>query len=101
MEPSLDPELEAAAEEELALAAALFWRDLVALTPWGDSFEGFGPCGGAVVFERSYLWNDEPGGDILCEVTAYRDAARYRQGVRRTCLIPGPSQSDRGSAGLR
>jgi len=43
-----------------------------------------------VTFERSYLWNDQPGGDILCEVTAYRGASRYASGVRRTQIIPRP-----------
>ena len=59
-----DPELEAAAEEELALAVALDWAALAGLVPWGDSYEGFGPAGGALVLERGYLWNAEPGGDI-------------------------------------
>jgi hypothetical protein len=90
MDPILDPELAAAAAEELSLATALHWRDLVSLTPWGDSYEGFGPSGGAVTFERSYLWNDQPGGDILCEVTAYRGASRYDAGARRTQIIPRP-----------
>jgi hypothetical protein len=87
MDQTVDPELEAAAEEELALAAALGWRDLAELVPWGDSYEGFGPSGGPVVFERSYLWNDQPGGDILCEVTAHRGASRYDRGARRSRLI--------------
>ena len=90
MDQTFDPELDAAADEELALATALFWRDLVALTPWGDTYEGFGPSGGAVTFERSYLWNDEPGGDILCEVTAYRGQKRYDRGVRKSELIRRP-----------
>jgi hypothetical protein len=90
MDQTLDPELDAAADEELALATALFWRDLVTLTPWGDTYEGFGPSGGAVTFERSYLWNDEPGGDILCEVTAYRGQTRYDRGVRKIELIRRP-----------
>jgi hypothetical protein len=90
MDQTVDPELDAAAEEELALATALFWRDLVALTPWGDTYEGFGPSGGAVSFERSYLWNDQPGGDILCEVTAFRGPSRYDRGVRKTSLIRRP-----------
>ncbi len=46
MDLELDPELVAAADEELTLATALFWRDLVTLVPWGDSYEGFGPSGG-------------------------------------------------------
>jgi hypothetical protein len=90
MDVELDPELVAAADEELTLATALFWRDLVTLVPWGDSYEGFGPSGGAVVFERSYLWNGEPGGDILCEVTAFRGPSRYDRGVRRSQIIPRP-----------
>ena len=90
MDQTLDPELDAAADEELALATALFWRDLVTLVPWGDTYEGFGPSGGAVSFERSYLWNDAPGGDILCEVTAFRGPSRYDRGVRKTRLIPRP-----------
>jgi hypothetical protein len=90
MDPTLDPELEAAAEEELALAGALTWRALADLVPWGDSYEGFGPAGGTLVFERGYIWNSEPGGDILCEVTAYRGASRYDRGVRKTRLIAKP-----------
>jgi hypothetical protein len=90
MDQILDPELDAAADEELTLAAALVWRDLAPLVPWGDTYEGFGPSGGAVSFERSYLWNGAPGGDILCEVTAFRGASRYDRGVRKTRLIPRP-----------
>jgi hypothetical protein len=90
MDQALDPELDAAADEELALAGALAWRDLSALVPWGDTYEGFGPSGGAVLFERGYLWNAEPGGDILCEVTAYRGASRYDHGVRKSRVIRRP-----------
>ena len=90
MDPTLDPELEVAADEELALATALHWRDLVTLIPWGDSYDGFGPSGGPVTFERSYLWSGEPGGDILCEVVAYRGPSRYDRGARRSSLIPRP-----------
>jgi hypothetical protein len=92
MDPPHDPELDAAAEEELALAAALTWADLAPLIPWGDSFEGFGPAGGPLVLERGYIWNGAPGGDILCEVTAFRGPVRYDRGVRRSRLIrkPGP-----------
>jgi hypothetical protein len=90
MDHPIDPELDAAAEEELELAAALAWADLAPLVPWGDSYEGFGPSGGAVVIERGYLWNAEPGGDILCEVTAYRGPSRYDRGARRSRLIRRP-----------
>jgi hypothetical protein len=96
MDRILDPELDAAADEELALAVCLAWRDLAALTPWGDSYEGFGPAGGAVVFERSYLWNGEEGGDILCEVTAFRGPARYERGVRKARVIRRPADATAG-----
>ncbi len=86
-----DPELLAAAEEELAAAASLSWRELSRLTPWGDSYEGFGPAGGPVVFERSYLWREDAGGDILCEVTVYRGPSRYDRGVRLSRIIPRPA----------
>jgi len=88
---SPDPELQAAAEEELISATRLTWRELSGLTPWGDSFEGFGPAGGALLLERSYLWQAEPGGDILCEVCAYRTPATYAQGARVSCVIAKPS----------
>ena len=90
MDPVPDPELEAAAEEELAAATTLTWRALAKLAPWGDTYEGFGPSGGAVEFERSYIWKDAPGGDILCEVTAFRGPSRYDRGVRRSRIIKKP-----------
>jgi hypothetical protein len=86
-----DPELEAAADEELAAAATLSWRELSRLVPWGDSHEGFGPAGGALVFERGYLWKDHPGGDILVEVVAFRGPSRFDAGVRRTLILPKPA----------
>jgi hypothetical protein len=86
-----DPELEAAAEEELAAATTLTWRALAKLVPWGDTYEGFGPVGGALHFERGYIWLDAPGGDILCEVTAFRGASRYDRGVRRSRIISKPA----------
>ena len=92
LNPIVDPELEAAAEEELAAATTLSWRALADLTPWGDSYEGFGPAGGMLVFERNYIWNDGPGGDILCEVTAFRGASRRDRGARRTRLIARPQK---------
>ncbi|HLI66634.1 MAG TPA: hypothetical protein VKU90_09750 [Caulobacteraceae bacterium] len=82
-----DPELEAAAQEELKHALALSWRELARLVPWGDAYDGFGPNGGAITFERGYLWKDEVGGDILCEVTAYRGPSRYDRGVRAAKVI--------------
>lgn len=90
MDPAPDPELEAAAEEELAAAVTLTWRALAKLTPWGDTYDGFGPAGGTLSFERSYIWKDAEGGDILCEVTAFRGPSRYDRGVRRSRVITRP-----------
>ena len=89
--PILDPELEAAADEELAAAAGLSWRALSDLIPWGDTYEGFGPNGGGVLFERNYIWKDAPGGDILCELAVYRGASRYDRGARRSVTIRKPA----------
>ncbi|MDR3507366.1 MAG: hypothetical protein P4L64_05660 [Caulobacteraceae bacterium] len=86
-----DPELEAAAAEELTAALGLTWRELSRLIPWGDTFEGIGPGGGDLYLERSYLWAVAPGGDILCEVTAYRGASRYDAGVKLSGLIRKPA----------
>jgi hypothetical protein len=85
-----DPELEAAADEELAAATTLSWRELSKLVPWGDTYEGFGPAGGPLEFERGYIWAGEPGGDILCEVVAFRGPSRYDNGVRRSRVIKKP-----------
>ena len=85
-----DPELAAAAEEEMKAALTLSWRALSTLVPWGDSYEGFGPAGGQLAFERSYIWQGEPGGDILCEVTAFRGPVRYDRGVRLSTVIARP-----------
>jgi hypothetical protein len=87
---AIDPELEAAADEELAAATTLSWRELSRLVPWGDTYEGFGPAGGPLEFERGYIWAGEPGGDILCEVVAFRGASRYDNGVRRSRVIRKP-----------
>ena len=81
-----DADLEAAAEEELRHAAGLSWRELSRVMPWGDTYEGFTPGGRAVEFERAYVWAEKPGGDILCEVTAFAPE-RYEDGARRTRLI--------------
>jgi hypothetical protein len=85
-----DPELLAAAEEELKAALTLSWRELAKLVPWGDSYEGFGPQGGALMFERGYLWAAAPGGDILCEVTAFRGPSRHDRGVTLSQTIKKP-----------
>jgi hypothetical protein len=76
-----DEDLEAAAHDEIERACTLGWRDLADHTPWGDTFEGFTPAGREVCFERSYLWDAEPRGDIRVEVVVYPPQA-YEAGVR-------------------
>lgn len=79
MDP-FEEDLQAAAQEEIERACTLGWRQLSGHTPWGDTFEGFTPAGRAVCFERSYLWDGEPGSDIRVEVTVYEPHA-YEAGV--------------------
>jgi hypothetical protein len=80
---SLAEDLRAAAEDELQRATTLSWRQLSQHMPWGDTFEGFTPGGREVCFERSYIWEGEPGGDIRVEVTVYEEDD-YEHGVRLT-----------------
>jgi hypothetical protein len=83
---AFDDDMQAAAQEELERACTLGWRQLADHTPWGDTFEGFTPLGHEVCFERSYLWEGEPGTDIRVEVTVFEPQA-YEQGVRLTRTI--------------
>lgn len=83
---SFEADLEAAAQDEIERACTLGWRQLAEHTPWGDTFEGFTPSGRAVCFERSYLWDGEPGSDIRVEVTVFEPQA-YEQGVLQTRTI--------------
>jgi hypothetical protein len=85
-----DPELEALAEEELARALTLSWREASKVTPWGDTYTGFAPSGGEVHFERNYLWAKEEGGDVRVEVIVYDDPERYDEAARRDGLITRP-----------
>lgn len=82
-----DPDLAAMARDELARALTLSWRDLKAVVPWGDSFEGVSPAGRYVEVERSYIWASEAGGDILCEVAVYGGPSRYDAGERASSII--------------
>lgn len=84
-------ELLVAADEELRAACTLTWAALSRVVPWGDRYEGFASGGGEVIFERNYVWANEPGGDILCEVTVFRGETRYDSGARAQRLIPKPS----------
>ncbi len=83
---SLTQDLEDAALEEIDRACTLGWKELSKLTPWGDTFEGFTPAGKAVSFERSYLWEGEPGGDIRVEVNVYEPRS-FEEGARLTRSI--------------
>lgn len=83
----LADDLRSAAQEELDRACTLNWRELAKVTPYGDTFEGFSPQGRAVCFERSYLWEDQSGGDIRVEVNVYEPKA-FERGVRVTGSIP-------------
>jgi hypothetical protein len=84
---SFEEDLNAAAEDEIERACSLGWRQLANHTPWGDTFEGFTPDGRGVCFERTYLWDQETGGDIRVEVTVY-EPHDYEKGVRLTRSIP-------------
>jgi hypothetical protein len=83
---TLAEDLSEAARDEIERACTLAWKQLSEHTPWGDTFEGFTPQGRAVCFERSYLWEGEPGGDIRVEVHVYEPQA-YETGVRLTRAI--------------
>ncbi len=77
---SFSEDMEAAAREELEKAVSLGWRAIAKHTPWGDTFEGFTPAGREVCFERTYLWENETGGDIRVEVTVFEPQA-YEDGA--------------------
>lgn len=83
-----DPDLLAMAQDELARACELGWRELAPIVPWGDEFEGLSPGGAPVLAARSYIWSGQEGGDILCEVTVYRGASRHQHGAHVTQIIP-------------
>lgn len=85
-----DPDLQTMADDELARAVTLSWRDLAKVAPWGDTFEGLSPAGRQVQVERSYVWAGDPGGDILCEVVVYVNAPLYDQGARAGRRVPRP-----------
>ena len=68
------------AEDELDRACTLGWSALKKVVPWGDTFDGISPAGRNVQVERSYVWAVAEGGDILCEVRVYPNAALYDAG---------------------
>ena len=82
-----DIELESLADEELAAAMTMSWKQLAPLTPWGDIYDGVTASGLSVQVERNYLWRHEPGSTICCEIAVYYHASKYDQGAKRTALI--------------
>ena len=84
------PELEETALEELEQAVSLTWPQLAPLTPWGDSYVGISVAGREVEIERSYIWADQEGGDILCEVVVFAGETRYDHGAKVTRTIRKP-----------
>ena len=83
----MEYELELAAEEEIERALDLSWRELSRCIPWGDTYEGFTPGGRSAQFERSYIWAEKPGGDILLEVAVYESPSAYEKAARRSRII--------------
>jgi hypothetical protein len=84
---ALQSDMAEMAQDELARALTLPWRDLAKITPWGDAYDGFSPAGRQVTIERSYIWAEAAGGDILVEVVVYGGPSRYDDGVRATQLV--------------
>ena len=82
-----DPDLLEMARDELARALRLDWRALAKVTPWGDSFEGISPAGRNVIVETAYIWQADPGGDILCEVTVFGGESRFDAGEKASHVI--------------
>ena len=87
MSDALQSDLAEMARDELAGALTLPWRDLAKITPWGDAYDGFTAAGRQVTIERSYIWAEAAGGDILVEVVVYGGPSRYDDGVRASHLI--------------
>jgi hypothetical protein len=85
---SPDADLSEMAQDELARAVTLSWRDLSRVVPWGDTYEGVSPAGRFVKVETSYIWARDEGGDILCEVAVFPNDVLYDQGARRSVVIP-------------
>lgn len=83
----LEQDLAAMAADELERALTLTWRELCRILPWGDAYDGFTPAGRQVTVERSYLWAEAAGGDILCEVMVYGGPSRWEEGARRSGVI--------------
>jgi hypothetical protein len=89
----VNTDLQATAEEELEQALKLTWRQLSTLIPWGDTYVGIAIGGREVEMSRNYIWVNQPGGDILCEVIVYAGETRYDVGGKASRVIKGPDSS--------
>ena len=49
----LEQDLAAMAQDELERAVTLKWRELAAILPWGDAYDGYTAAGRQVTVERS------------------------------------------------
>ena len=83
----LEEDLAEAARDEMERATTLGWGELAKHAPWGDVYEGFSPEGREVCFERNYLWEAGPGGDIRVEVNVF-EPEEYERGVHLVQRIP-------------
>jgi len=86
----MNQDFEATALEEMRSALGLKWSELAPLIPYGDSYVGVSVGGREVEFERNYIWADQPGGDILCEVVVFAGQTRYDHGAKVTRTIRKP-----------
>ena len=55
--------------------------------PRNSRYAGFTPAGRQVTVERSYLWADAAGGDILAVVLVYAGPSRWEEGARKAGVI--------------
>ena len=94
--PRADPDLEAAAEEEIARACDLSWSQLSRVVPWRGSYEGITPGRRSATYARSYLWAEGEGGDVLVEVQVYVHPELQDHAARRQRLIRRPAHGTSG-----
>jgi len=69
---------------------SLSWGALSKHIPWGDTYVGLSIGGREVEFARNYIWADQEGGDILCEVIVYAGESRYDHGPSFRAMIKKP-----------
>ncbi len=91
-QPISQTELKHLAAEELEHARSLNWRELSAITPWGDTYQGVAPSGHEVEFERNYLWEHGSDAAVRIEVTVRCLPERENCDAVASCVVtrPGP-----------